>query len=840
MKNVSKCLIALLALTMMVPAAGLAKSEKPASGKKHSPTFTNVSVHDPSIIKKDSTYYVFGSHIEAAKSTDLMNWTTFTNGYTTPGNVLYDDLSENLAGSFAWAGENDSDSKGGFSVWAPDVIWNEHYKNADGTTGAYMMYYSASSTYIRSAIGYAVSKNIEGPYTYVDTIVYSGFTEKTAFDKDSVVDKRWSNTNIQPLLTEGIIKEVSSNWFNQDGSFNNAIYPNAIDATLFFDKQGKLWMTYGSWSGGIFILELDPVTGQVIYPGEDSLTEDGRLIDRYFGTKIAGGYTKSGEGPYIFYDKASGYYYLNVTYGWLGANGGYNMRQFRSTQPDGPYLDAAGQNAVLAGNTDNAPYGIKMIGNFLFEREIGESGSGIGYGYVSPGHNSVLYDEDTGKYFLYFHTRFPQKGELHELRVHQMFMNKNGWLVTAPERYAGESIKNQALPQLVGDYKFVNHGLAYSGDIQKSLNITLNKDKTISGDVTGTWALNKKYEAVLTIDGVTYDGVFVDGWDAEQGQETKTFTAISSKGEAIWGIKQPELNDKKIVAAVQSDLSLGDTSKVMNDLTLPVEGMRGASISWTTSDASVISNTGVINPPEPGEASLTAKLTATITKGSAKASKQFSVTVVPVDTAYGLKAHYSFDNDLSDSTGRSAAGSVIGDKIDAAGGTITYGDGVTGKAAVFDGKSGIRLADGLISGNSYSVSLWLNPAEHSQFTTSFFGASSNKSWISLVPDSWDHNTMLWSGEAWYDGTTGSRIATNEWHHLAFTVDKGTVKVYVDGELKFSGLGFPDVFSGNAGTFSLGVNWWDAAYKGMMDELRVYNVPITEVVIKKLSQEKPAE
>lgn len=57
---------------------------------------SRVSVHDPSIVKEDDTYYVFGSHIEAAKSTDLQNWTTFTNGYTTPGNVIFGDLSDNL------------------------------------------------------------------------------------------------------------------------------------------------------------------------------------------------------------------------------------------------------------------------------------------------------------------------------------------------------------------------------------------------------------------------------------------------------------------------------------------------------------------------------------------------------------------------------------------------------------------------------------------------------------------------------------------------------------------------------------------------------------------------
>lgn len=40
-----------------------------------------VSVHDPSIVKDGNSYYIFGSHIEGAKSTDLINWTKFTNSY---------------------------------------------------------------------------------------------------------------------------------------------------------------------------------------------------------------------------------------------------------------------------------------------------------------------------------------------------------------------------------------------------------------------------------------------------------------------------------------------------------------------------------------------------------------------------------------------------------------------------------------------------------------------------------------------------------------------------------------------------------------------------------------
>lgn len=217
-------------------------------------------------------------------------------------------------------------------------------------------------------------------------------------------------------------------------------------------------------------------------------------------------------------------------------------------------------------------------------------------------------------------------------------------------------------------------------------------------------------------------------------------------------------------------------------------------------------------------------------------TKSFSIVVAPIDINYGLVAHYGLNGDLSESTGSFTAGQIIGEKLDVEGGMLTYTDGVRGRAAQFDGTSGVRLADGLIMGDQYSVSLWLNPAQFTPFTTSFFGAESIASWISLVPESWDNNTMLWSGEAWYDGSTGSRLAANQWHHVVFTVDAGAVKVYVNGALAFSGNGFPDVFTEGTGIFSLGVNWWDPPYQGLIDELRVYDLPITESVVQKLFEE----
>lgn len=38
------------------------------------PTFTEASVHDPSVIQADGMYYVFGSHLASAKTSDLLNW----------------------------------------------------------------------------------------------------------------------------------------------------------------------------------------------------------------------------------------------------------------------------------------------------------------------------------------------------------------------------------------------------------------------------------------------------------------------------------------------------------------------------------------------------------------------------------------------------------------------------------------------------------------------------------------------------------------------------------------------------------------------------------------------
>ena len=217
---------------------------------------------------------------------------------------------------FRWAGFNDGDCSGnGYAVWAPDLIWNPYYVWDDGDTGAYMLYLCCSSTWRRSCIAFLTAEELTGDYVYGDTIVYSGFTKNGEFDGKSSRDTSWDNDylNLKELTELGAsgggIDEVSDNWFNADGSWNHTYAPNAIDPNVFFDASGeKLYMAYGSWSGGMFLLELDRETGRAVYPGTDGTDEpSGNFVDRYFGVHLIGGDHQSGEGPYISYDPESGY-----------------------------------------------------------------------------------------------------------------------------------------------------------------------------------------------------------------------------------------------------------------------------------------------------------------------------------------------------------------------------------------------------------------------------------------------------------------------------------------------------------------------------------------------------
>ncbi|MDQ0256054.1 arabinan endo-1,5-alpha-L-arabinosidase [Evansella vedderi] len=798
-KTIKRLLVTVLLVTLLIPATAFgqfgnnssstskSKASEENNNRPHmefqgdAPQFTEASVHDPSVIKVGDTFYVFGSHLAAAKTDDLMNWEQIST-HVHDGNPLIPNVFTELAEAFEWANTT--------TLWAADVIQLED--------GRFYMYYNAcEGTSPRSALGVAVADDIEGPYEDLGIFLKSGM---------------WGQES-------------------PDGTIYNAnIHPNAIDPENFFDKDGNLWMVYGSYSGGIFILEMDRETG---FPKPD----------QGYGTHLMGGNHSRMEGAYIEYNAETDFYYLYVTFGGLDAAGGYNMRVARSENPDGPYYDAEGNlmsevrgaPGTFFDDRSIEPYGVKQMGNFLFKRELGEPGTGIGHGYVSPGHNSVYTDEETGQMFMFFHTRFPERGEQHEIRVHQMFMNKDGWPVIAPYRYAGEELEKVNRQDVIGDYKFINHGKDISAEIKESVHITLEKNNKISGEVNGTWKTTGHNQVELIIDGSVYNGVFVRQWEPTSESYVMAFTALSKEGVAVWGSKLENKTNEEIVEAVYKELNFDET--IISNLSLPTKATRNTKITWETSNSDIISETGVVNRPEAVTGDQEVTLTATITKDEVTKSKSFTIVVLAQGEGQ-LVAHYNFNDNLENHAENVSfgPGTVTGNRIDNEGGTITFTDGVKGKAAVFDGSSGIRLPNGLITSHTYTVSLWLNPDQLTDFTTSFFGARTPDRWVSLVPRGGgfaNYDTMVWSGTAWYDAPTGMKIPTGEWTHIAFTVDEGKITVYVNGEERFTGTGFPNVFTTADAYFGLGVNHWDTPYKGLMDELKIYdNLALTaeEIVL----------
>ncbi|MDE6019922.1 MAG: RICIN domain-containing protein [Ruminococcus sp.] len=510
-----------------------------------------VGVHDPSIIKlEDDSYYIIGSHLAAARSADLGSWTFTANSAAgTKNTTFFKDIYTDLAVPAAWSSLSNANYDLSGNLWAPDIIYNK-------SLGKYCMYLSVNGDNYKSSIVMCTSDNIDGPYTYVDTIVYSGFNNSGTFN--------YSKTDVPKVLGNN---PDLSRYLNNKGEWNPDYGTNAIDPAVFYDESGNLWMIYGSWFGGLFMLELDENTGLRDYSVKYETVPD--ASDAYMGIKAAGGHWVSGEGPYIEYmedpDTGKGYYYLFVSYGCFNNDGGYNMRIFRSEYPAGPYTDQNGNSAIYKTGGDNISgnIGMRLMSNYKWNCNDRPN--------KAQGHNSVLMDDD-GKLFVIYHNKFDDNYGFHEVRVHQLIMNEDGWPVAAPYEYVpGEAFSDvpHTIEAVTGEYEFIFHKLnqkivadqATSGnnaEVQYSQNITLNPDGTVTGDVTGSWTMSENSaDMTFTYNGTIYKGSFIIQADESADMVKKmTFTATGNNT-CIWGSKKAAYDfSKDLVNAAQSGSKL--------------------------------------------------------------------------------------------------------------------------------------------------------------------------------------------------------------------------------------------------------------------------------------------
>lgn len=632
-----------------------------------------VVCHDPSIVIDDitnpasPTYYIYGSHLGKGKTTAAENyqeWTVFKadEENTTATNSLFCNLSGTLvnysdaytthavtsvkdhAGKTVTFGNFDAHGwqKKGNTVkgmqWAPDVIYNKTMKK-------WCMYMSLNGDKWASSIVCFTSDNVEGPWKYQGPVVFSGFLGKYAHNGYAAADD-WKNTDFTIATGETSLPErynVGDKW----GSF----WPNCIDPCVFYDDQDNLWMSYGSWSGGIFLLRLDKSNGlrdyTYTYPYEvngkaatSAAASANTTSDPYFGKKIAGGYYVSGEASYV--EKIGSHYFLFMSYGGLVSTGGYQMRVFRSDNPEGPYVDCNGTSAVFnrylmnysATAVDNR--GVLLFGGYKWDPMSGAE--------IAQGHNSAFTDKE-GRSFVVYHSRFTNKGEGHEVRVHQLFLNDEGWIMAAPFEFDGETITNNDIAtkasiadtEIAGDYQFLRHEYGQNTEAkayETPVNIRLNADGTISGAENGTWERTAGTDYIaLTIDDVVYRGVLVRQTIDYTNIPAIAIAALSSssgsttlgqksytKQQEVWAVKADAKAAIKYTAN-KINLPFDDGTVLEETPVLPTEGKLGTNISWKSSDESILTSDGKVK----GQGEVT--MTMIVSKDDYVYTKDYTIVV---------------------------------------------------------------------------------------------------------------------------------------------------------------------------------------------------------------------
>lgn len=642
-----------------------------------------IAVHDPSIVMDvtESTnpkYYIYGSHLGRANtyaSGNYQIWKTFKTGEENAGtsNSLFADVNgksinfkdaysthvikkvKNSKGEEVTFGNFDANGwqfKGNTvkgMQWAPDVIYNKTMKK-------WCMYMSLNGDHWCSSIVCFTSDDLEGPWAYQGPVVFSGF-QGTFSHNAYTADDDWKHTDL--AVATG---ETSLPARYQTGDSWGSYWPNCIDPCVFYDDDDNLWMSYGSWSGGIFIIRLDKTNGLRDYTYTFPYQISGKTVtpggadanctsDPYFGKKIAGGYYVSGEASYI--QKVDKYYYLFMSYGGLTAAGGYQIRVFRSEKPDGPYKDCLTSMGIGAvydkprvnfGTDANRDEGVKLFGNYQWETMPNAE--------LAQGHNSAIVDHK-GRALIVYHTRFLNRGEEHEVRVHQLFVNQDGWLVAAPYEFSGETytdndIATQQLydaTKVAGDYQIIAHPYRQNTaamDYEKPVTIHLNADGSISGKYTGKWELvsgtsyinltlkgvatanaEVKFKGVLTEQTIDYTNIKAlcfTALSSSDGLATSGGASLQTRGLSIWGSKA----DAKAAIKYTLDktsVPFADGATLNSKPKLPTEGHLGATISWKSSNPSILTDEGVVK----GKGKVI--MTMTISKDGYEYTKDYTLNI---------------------------------------------------------------------------------------------------------------------------------------------------------------------------------------------------------------------
>lgn len=335
--------------------------------------------------------------------------------------------------------------------------------------GEYRMYYSATKGFgsSESRIWLAVAEHPEGP-----------------FENRGVVADTWGTTDAEP---------------------------NAIDAHVVDTGEGRKYLIYGSFFGGIFIKELDPATG---------LCLNGNAKD--LGTRIAvkpqNSLIDGPEGAAVM--RVEDTYYLFLSYGWLGDT--YDIRVGVSDKVEGPYVDREGRSL------DGESLGQKLAGSYRFNGDF--NAYAVHYnnwhfdGFRGPGHGVPFYHEPSGKYFFVHHIRDGAKKHcnqekdrktyfMHYMMVRRMYFAE-GWPVLSPEPYTEEPDAVPVTEEMKREWKD-------SGSLWELIGFEQNSNK-MKRSMLSSFPSNLKC------------GVYGTAFDYEKGGECEFVSGYMPWNQMVW------------------------------------------------------------------------------------------------------------------------------------------------------------------------------------------------------------------------------------------------------------------------------------------------------------------
>src|SRR5208282_5946963 len=268
----------------------------------------NLGIHDPSaVIQCNGRYYVFGT------GQGIISKSSADLTYWSAGPSVF-------ANPPAWTTNDVPGFAGVF--WAPDITY---------FNGLYHLYYAVSTFGSQvSAIGLATNPTLDP-----------------------------TNPGYQWTDQGPVIRSTTGSAYN------------CIDPSVTFDASSNLWMSFGSFWNGIYVVQLDPATGL-------------RNTTNTTITRLAFNFASGDpiEASYLY--PHGGYYYLFVNWGtccqtpWTSDT--YNIRVGRSTNIMGPYRGRNGTVMSAGGGT-------------LF---LGTTGK-----YTAPGQIGIL--NENGNYSFSYH-----------------------------------------------------------------------------------------------------------------------------------------------------------------------------------------------------------------------------------------------------------------------------------------------------------------------------------------------------------------------------------------------------------------------------------------------------